>query len=80
MHLVSITERQNNMRFDNESYKSELRKEIFSKVTEKGEKKTAKKISKVWPRKLYPVGIEAITSRRTRNYNRKTKSIFDRKK
>ena len=43
-------------------------------------KKTAKKISKVWPRKLYPVGIEPITSRKTRNYNRKTKSIFDRKK
>ena len=34
----------------------------------------------VWPRKLYPVGMEAITSRKTRNCKEKTKSIFDRKK
>ena len=34
----------------------------------------------VWPRKLYPVGMEAITSRETRNYKEKTKSIFDREK
>ena len=33
----------------------------------------------VWPRKLYPVGIEAITSRKTRNYKEKTKSIFHKK-
>ena len=33
-----------------------------------------------WPKKLYPVGMEAITSRKTRNYKEKTKSIFDRKK
>ena len=30
--------------------------EIFRKVKEKGEKKTAKKISKVWPRKAFPCG------------------------
>ena len=34
----------------------------------------------VWPKKLYPQGTEAITSRKTRNYKEKTKSIFDRKK
>ena len=34
----------------------------------------------VWSRKAYPVGIEAITSRKTQNYKEKTKSIFDRKK
>ena len=34
----------------------------------------------VWPRKLYPVWMEAITSRITRNYKEKTKSIFDKKK
>ena len=34
----------------------------------------------VWPRELYPVGMEAITSRETRNYKEKTKSIFDREK
>ena len=56
MHLISITERQNNMQFDNGSYKIELRNEIFRKVNEKGEKKTAKKIERVWPRKLYPFG------------------------
>ena len=43
-------------------------------------KKIAKKIAMVWPRKVYPVGMEAITSRKTRNYKEKTKSIFDRKK
>ena len=47
---------------------------------EKVKKKTAKKkIAMVWPRKLYPVGMEAITSRKTRNYKEKTKSVFDRK-
>ena len=34
----------------------------------------------VLPRKLYPVGMEAITSRKTGSYKEKTKSIFDRKK
>ena len=34
----------------------------------------------VWPRKLYPVGMEAITSRKTRSYKEKRKSVFDRKK
>ena len=54
---------------------------IFRKVNEKGEKKTAKKkIARVWPRKLYPVRMEAITSRKTRNYKEKTKSLFDREK
>ena len=42
-------------------------------------KKTAKKIAMVWPRKLYPVGMEAITSRKTRSYKEKRKSVFDRK-
>ena len=39
-----------------------------------------KKIARVWPRKLYPVGMEAITSRKTRNYKEKTKSMFHREK
>ena len=43
-------------------------------------KKHQKKLAMVWPRKLYPVGMEAITSRKTRNYNKKTKSIFDKEK
>ena len=43
------------------------------KVNGKGEKKTPKKIAIVWPRKLYPVGMETITSRKTRNYKEKTK-------
>ena len=68
------------MRFDNQSYKYELRKEGFRKVNEKGEKKTEKKIARVWPRKLYPVGMEAITWTKTRIYKEKRKSIFDREK
>ena len=42
--------------------------------------KTPKKIAMVWPRKLYPVGIETKTSRKPRNYKEKTKSRFDSKK
>ena len=68
------------MRLQNQSYKINLQNEIFRKVNEKGEKKPANKIERVWPRKLYPVGKEAITSRKTRNYKEKTKSIFDREK
>ena len=68
------------MRFDNYSYKIELRNEIFCKVNGKGEKKHTKKIAMVWPRKLYPVGMEAITSRKTRNYKEKTKGIIDKEK
>ena len=68
------------MRFDNYSYKIEVRNEIFCKVNGKGEKKTPKNIAMVWPRKLYPVGMDAITWRKTRNYKEKTKSIFDKEK
>ena len=68
------------MRFDNYSYKIELRNESLCKVNGKGEETTPKKIAMVWPRKLYPVGMEAITSRKTRNYKEKTKSLFDSKK
>ena len=68
------------MRFDNQSYKIELLNEIFRKVNEKGEKKTAKKIARVWPRKLHPVGMEAITSKKIQNFKEKTKSIFDTEK
>ena len=57
----------------------ELRNEILCKVNGKGEKKTPKKVAVVWPRKLYPVGMETITSRKTRNNKVKTKSIFDSK-
>ena len=68
------------MRFDNQSYKINLRIEIFSKVNEKRDKKTAKKIERVWPRKVYPVRMEAITSRKTLHYKKKRKNIFDREK
>ena len=57
----------------------ELRNEILCKVNGNGEKETPKKMAMVWPRKLYPVGMEAITSRKTRNYKKKTKSRFDSK-
>ena len=80
MDLIEITQRQNNMRFDNYSYKIELRNEIFRRVNVKGENKTAKKNRRLWLRKLYPVGMEAITSRKKRNYKEKTKGIFDRGK
>ena len=55
-------------------------KRNFPQSIRKRWKKTAKKIERVWPRKLYPVGMEAITSRKTRNYKEKRKSIFDRGK
>ena len=55
-------------------------KKIFHKVNEKGEKKTEKKIARVWPSKVSSVGMEAITWRKTRNYKEKRKSIFDREK
>ena len=42
-------------------------------------KKTAKKIAMVWPRKLYPVGMEAITSRKTRSYKEKRKMYLIKK-
>ena len=77
--LVFLTERQNKMRFDNYSYKIELQNEDLCKVNGKGEKKPPKKLAMVWPKKLYPVGMEAITSRKTRNYKEKTKSRFDSK-
>ena len=47
---------------------------------EKVKKKTAKKKSNGLAEKLYPVGMEAITWRETRNYKEKTKSIFDKEK
>ena len=34
-------------------------------------------MTKVWPSKVYPVGIEAITSGKIRIYKEKTKSIFE---
>ena len=56
-----------------------MRNEIFCKVNEKGEKNSQKN-SKGLAEKPYPVGMEAITSRKTRNYKEKTKSIFDTEK
>ena len=48
---------------------------------EKVKKETAKKKnSNGLAEKLYPVGMEAITWRETRNYKEKTKSIFDKEK
>ena len=63
----------NSMRFDNESYKIELRNEIFRKVNEKGGKKKQKKKWQGSGREsLTLLGMEAITSRKTRNYKEKT--------
>ena len=55
-------------------------KRKFVQKNGKLEETTPKKIAMVWPRKLYPVGLEAITSKKTRNYKEKTKSRFDSKK
>ena len=43
-------------------------------------RETAKKPVKVWPNKAYPVGMVAITSRMTRLYKEKTKTIFETEK
>ena len=45
------------MRFDNYSYKIELRNEIFCKVNGKGEKKNTKKNSNGLAEKALPCGI-----------------------
>ena len=34
-------------------------------------------MTKVWPSKVYPVGMEAITSGKIRYYKEKTKAIFE---
>ena len=47
---------------------------------EKVKKKNSKKNNNGLVEKLYPVGMEAITSRKSRNYKEKTKSIFDKEK
>ena len=43
-------------------------------------KKQQKKIARVWPSYVYLVEMEVITSRITRKYKEKKKSIFDRGK
>ena len=42
--------------------------------------RNSKKTAKAWPSKAYPVGMEAIVSRKTRNYKEKTKTIFETEK
>ena len=34
-------------------------------------------MTRVWPSKVYPVGMEAITSGKIRYYKEKTKGIFE---
>ena len=34
-------------------------------------------MTKSWPSKVYPVGMEAITSKKIRYYKEKTKGIFE---
>ena len=69
------------MRFDKKSHKIELRKRNFlQKKMKKGKRETAKKTAKVLPSKAYPVGMEAIVSRKTRIYKEKTKTIFETEK
>ena len=48
---------------------------ICAKKNGKLEETTPKKIAMVWPRKLYPVGLEAITSKKTRNYKEKNEKV-----
>ena len=48
----------------------------FSKKT-KEEKKNCEKMTKVWPSKVYFVGMGAITSGKIRNYKEKTKGVFE---
>ena len=43
----------------------------------KAEKKNSKKKTKVWPSKVYPVRMEAITSGKIRYYKEKTKGLFE---
>ena len=54
--------------------------QIFCKVNEKEKKRNSKKTAKVWPSKAYPVGMDAITSRKTRIYKEKTKTIIETEK
>ena len=42
--------------------------------------KREKKKGKIWPRKAYPVGMEAITSKKRRLYKEKTKTTFETEK
>ena len=39
--------------------------------------KNSEKMTKLWPSKVYPVGIEAITSGKIRIYKEKTKVFFE---
>ena len=39
--------------------------------------KNSQKMTKVWPSKVYPIGIETITSGKIRIYKEKTKGIFE---
>ena len=39
--------------------------------------KNSEKMTRVWPSKVYPVGIEAITSGKIRYYKENTKGIFE---
>ena len=64
------------MRFDNYSYKIELRNEIFCKVNGKGEKKTPKKIAVVWPRKPYPVGIGSYNFKKNTKLQRENEKYI----
>ena len=68
------------MRFDKESHKIELRKRNFPQIDEKEKKTKSKKTAKACPGKAYPVGMEALTSRMTRLYKEKTKTIFETEK
>ena len=68
------------MRFDKESHKIELRKRNFPQIDEKEKKTNSKKTAKAWPGMSYPVGMEAKTSRKTRLYKEKTKTIFETEK
>ena len=39
--------------------------------------KNSERMTKVWPSKVYPVGMEAITSGKIEIYKEKTKGIFE---
>ena len=68
------------MRFEKYSRKTELRKRNFPQIDEKETNRNSKKTAKAFPGKAYPVGMKAVTSRITRFYKKKPKTIFETEK
>ena len=58
----------------------QIKLQNWTEETQFKKKRNSKKMAKVWPSKAYPVGMEAITSKKTRMYKEKTKTIFETEK